>query len=158
MNAQVIIDTINAMDIDNMEMADIISTLVATLLSTVDDDGNVKDFDMETLKAIVKSLQDTKKAFEEVAKAASDARKKAKEALFAQSNVKLFSELVEGDRIRYWYATGKCWVEATVGKQKAGAKTLHVLLDEGTYTGEKPDRYLRNTAKVELVEAEEAIA
>lgn len=159
MNAQTIIDLVNSIDdIENMDTTEVVSTIVASLLSTVDDDGNVKDFDMETMKAIIKSLQDTKKAFEEVAKSAEDDRKKANQAKTIASTSEFVKTLAEGDRIRYWYATGKCWVEATVAKQKEGAKTLHIVLDEGTYTGEKADRYLRMTTKIEKVELAEAIA
>ena len=102
-------------------------------LATVD--GNF-DFDLfkDTIDVLVKERVARKEAGKEAAKAAREAEQNAKGKL----GKAYFATLKEGDKISWTMADGTV-VEGTVGKQKDGAKTAHLLKNEYE---KKPDAYV----------------
>ena len=102
-------------------------------LATVD--GNF-DFDLfkDTIDVLVKERVARKEAGKEAAKAAREAEQNAKGEL----GKVYFATLKEGDKISWTMADGTV-VEGTVGKQKDGAKTAHLLKNEYE---KKPDAYV----------------
>ena len=102
-------------------------------LATVD--GNF-DFDLfkDTIDVLVKERVARKEAGKEAAKAAREAEQNAKGEL----GKAYFATLKEGDKISWTMADGTV-VEGTVGKQKDGAKTAHLLKNEYE---KKPDAYV----------------
>ena len=102
-------------------------------LATVD--GNF-DFDLfkDTIDVLVKERVARKEAGKEAAKAAREAEQNAKGEL----GKVYFATLKEGDKISWTMADGTV-IEGTVGKQKDGAKTAHLLKNEYE---KKPDAYV----------------
>ena len=102
-------------------------------LATVD--GNF-DFDLfkDTIDVLVKERVARKEAGKEAAKAAREAEQNAKGEL----GKVYFATLKEGDKISWTMADGTV-IEGTVGKQKDGAKTAHLLKNEYE---KKPDTYV----------------
>lgn len=102
-------------------------------LATVD--GNF-DFDLfkDTIDVLVKERVARKEAGKEAAKAAREAEQNTKGEL----GKVYFATLKEGDKISWTMADGTV-VEGTVGKQKDGAKTAHLLKNEYE---KKPDAYV----------------
>ena len=102
-------------------------------LATVD--GNF-DFDLfkDTIDVLVKERVARKEAGKEAAKAAREAEQNAK----CKLGKVYFATLKEGDKISWTMADGTV-VEGTVGKQKDGAKTAHLLKNEYE---KKPDAYV----------------
>ena len=96
--------------------------------------------DYTSLKEVVSALTEIKRG----AKAVADEQAKANKAAdkeVAIANGKEFAKTLKvGDRVRYNTSNGI--VEATVGEQKEGAKTLHVILDEIPEGSKKADRYV----------------
>lgn len=102
-------------------------------LATVD--GNF-DFGLfkDTIDVLVKERVARKEAGKEAAKAAREAEQNAKGEL----GKVYFATLKEGDKISWTMADGTV-IEGTVGKQKDGAKTAHLLKNEYE---KKPDAYV----------------
>ena len=102
-------------------------------LATVD--GNF-DFDLfkDTIDVLVKERVARKEAGKEAAKAAREAEQNTKGEL----GKVYFATLKEGDKISWTMADGTV-IEGTVGKQKDGAKTAHLLKNEYE---KKPDAYV----------------
>ena len=102
-------------------------------LATVD--GNF-DFDLfkDTIDVLVKERVARKEAGKEAAKATREAEQNAKGEL----GKVYFATLKEGDKISWTMADGTV-IEGTVGKQKDGAKTAHLLKNEYE---KKPDAYV----------------
>ena len=101
-------------------------------LATVD--GNF-DFGLfkDTIDVLVKERVARKEAGKEAAKATREAEQNAKGEL----GKVYFATLKEGDKISWTMADGTV-IEGTVGKQKDGAKTAHLLKNEYE---KKPDAY-----------------
>lgn len=102
-------------------------------LATVD--GNF-DFGLfkDTIDVLVKERVARKEAGKEAAKATREAEQNAKGEL----GKVYFATLKEGDKISWTMADGTV-IEGTVGKQKDGAKTAHLLKNEYE---KKPDAYV----------------
>ena len=102
-------------------------------LATID--GNF-DFGLfkDTIDVLVKERVARKEAGKEAAKAAREAEQNTKGEL----GKVYFATLKEGDKISWTMADGTV-IEGTVGKQKNGAKTAHLLKNEHE---KKPDAYV----------------
>ena len=96
--------------------------------------------DYTSLKEVVAALNEIKRGAKAVADEQAKANKLANKEVAIASGKKFASSLSAGDRVRY--NTSKGIVEATVGEQKEGAKTLHVILDEIPEGSKKADRYI----------------
>ena len=114
-----------------------ITTGLATFADSTDIKKNLDSLQAEYDKkdAIATRLEATGNT--EAAKAAREAEQNAKGKL----GKAYFATLKEGDKISWTMADGTV-VEGTVGKQKDGAKTLHVILDEIPEGSKKADRYI----------------
>ncbi len=96
--------------------------------------------DYTSLKEVVAALTEIKRGAKAVADEQSKANKAADKEVAIASGKEFAKTLKVGDRVRY--NTSKGIVEATVGEQKEGAKTLHVILDEIPEGSKKADRYI----------------
>ena len=97
-----------------------------------------EDFEMlkETIDILVKERVARKAQAKEDAKAARDADQNAK----GEIGKAWFATLKEGDAIAWTMADGSV-ITGTVGKQKEGAKTAHLIKDE-VEEGKKADAYV----------------
>ena len=96
--------------------------------------------DYTALKEVVTALSEIKKCAKAVADEQAKANKAADKEVAIANGKEFASTLSVGDRVRYNTSNGI--VEATVGEQKEGAKTLHVILDEIPEGSKKADRYV----------------
>ena len=96
--------------------------------------------DYAALKEVVSALSEIKKGAKVVADEQAKANKAAGKEVAIANGKEFASTLSVGDRVRYNTSNGI--VEATVGEQKEGAKTLHVILDEIPEGSKKADRYV----------------
>ena len=96
--------------------------------------------DYAALKEVVSALSEIKKGAKAIADEQAKANKAADKEVAIASGKEFAKTLKVGDRVRY--NTSKGIVEATVGEQKDGAKTLHVILDEIPEGSKKADRYV----------------
>ena len=96
--------------------------------------------DYTALKEVVAALTEIKRGAKAVADEQAKADKLANKEVAIASGKEFASSLNVGDRVRYNTSNGI--VEATVGEQKEGAKTLHVILDEIPEGSKKADRYI----------------
>ena len=96
--------------------------------------------DYTALKEVVAALTEIKRGAKAVADEQAKANKAADKEVAIASGKEFAKTLKVGDRVRY--NTSKGIVEATVGEQKDGAKTLHVILDEIPEGSKKADRYI----------------
>ena len=96
--------------------------------------------DYTSLKEVVAALTEIKRGAKAVADEQVKANKAADKEVAIASGKEFAKTLKVGDRVRY--NTSKGIVEATVGEQKDGAKTLHVILDEIPEGSKKADRYI----------------
>ena len=96
--------------------------------------------DYTSLKEVVAALNEIKRGAKAVADEQAKANKAADKEVAIASGKEFAKTLKIGDRVRY--NTSKGIVEATVGEQKDGAKTLHVILDEIPEGSKKADRYI----------------
>lgn len=97
-----------------------------------------EDFEMlkEAIDILVKERVARKAQAKEDAKAARDADQNAK----GEIGKAWFATLKEGDAIAWTMADGSV-ITGTVGKQKEGAKTAHLIKDE-VPEGKKADAYV----------------
>ena len=121
-----------------MNTQEIVSQVVAGL--TVADEAGAERVDYTALKEVMEQLGKIRKSAKEANEAFIKEQKAADKAVKAEAGKEFAATLAEGDRVKYTMADGSV-IEATVGKQKDGAKTLHVLLDT-VPEGKKPDRYV----------------
>ena len=96
--------------------------------------------DYTALKEVVTALSEIKKGAKAIADEQAKANKAADKEVAIANGKEFASTLSVGDRVRYNTSNGI--VEATVGEQKEGAKTLHVVLDEIPEGSKKADRYV----------------
>ena len=96
--------------------------------------------DYAALKEVVSALSEIKKGAKAIADEQAKANKAADKEVAIANGKEFASTLSVGDRVRYNTSNGI--VEATVGEQKEGAKTLHVILDEIPEGSKKADRYV----------------
>ena len=96
--------------------------------------------DYAALKEVVSALSEIKKGAKAIADEQAKANKAADKEVAIANGKEFASTLNVGDRVRYNTSNGI--VEATVGEQKEGAKTLHVILDEIPEGSKKADRYV----------------
>ena len=96
--------------------------------------------DYTSLKEVVAALTEIKRGAKVVADEQVKANKSADKEVAIASGKEFAKTLKVGDRVRY--NTSKGIIEATVGEQKDGAKTLHVILDEIPEGSKKADRYI----------------
>ena len=96
--------------------------------------------DYTSLKEVVAALTEIKRGAKVVADEQVKANKAADKEVAIASGKEFAKTLKVGDRVRY--NTSKGIIEATVGEQKDGAKTLHVILDEIPEGSKKADRYI----------------
>ena len=96
--------------------------------------------DYAALKEVVSALSEIKKGAKAIADEQAKANKAADKEVAIANGKEFASTLSVGDRVRYNTSNGI--VEATVGEQKDGAKTLHVILDEIPEGSKKADRYV----------------
>ena len=96
--------------------------------------------DYTALKEVVTALSEIKKGAKAIADEQAKANKAADKEVAIANGKEFASTLSVGDRVRYNTSNGI--VEATVGEQKEGAKTLHVILDEIPEGSKKADRYV----------------
>ncbi len=96
--------------------------------------------DYAALKEVVSALSEIKKGAKAIADEQTKANKAADKEVAIANGKEFASTLSVGDRVRYNTSNGI--VEATVGEQKEGAKTLHVILDEIPEGSKKADRYV----------------
>ena len=96
--------------------------------------------DYAALKEVVSALSEIKKGAKAIADQQAKANKAADKEVAIANGKEFANTLSVGDRVRYNTSNGI--VEATVGEQKEGAKTLHVILDEIPEGSKKADRYV----------------
>ena len=96
--------------------------------------------DYAALKEVVSALSEIKKGAKAIADEQAKANKAADKEVAIANGKEFANTLSVGDRVRYNTSNGI--VEATVGEQKEGAKTLHVILDEIPEGSKKADRYV----------------
>ena len=96
--------------------------------------------DYTSLKEVVAALTEIKRGAKAVADEQAKANKEIAKEVAIASGKEFAKTLKVGDRVRY--NTSKGIVEATVGEQKNGSKTLHVILDEIPEGSKKADRYI----------------
>ena len=122
-----------------MNAQEIVSQVVAGL--TVADEAGAERIDYAALKEVMEQLGSVRKSAKEANKAFVKEQKAADKAVRAEAGKAYAATLAEGDRVQYTKADGSV-IEATVGKQKDGAKTLHVVLDDIPAGSKSADRYI----------------
>lgn len=120
-----------------MDISTIVSQVVTGL--TVKDEAGAERVDYTALKEVMEQLSAVRKSAKEANEAYVKEQKATDKAVKAEAGKAYAATLAEGDRVKYTMANGSV-IEATVGKQKDGAKTLHVVLDaipEGSKTADR---------------------
>lgn len=115
--------------------------MVNAIVSQVRDGMENGSLSYDGLKDVIAQLSEIRKDAKVIAEnLAKEQKALAKEEL-AEKNRELAGGLKMGDRIKFYL--GKQIVEASVGKQKEGSKTFHIVLDEIPDGSKTADRYVK---------------